>query len=511
MIKSNKKNMYLLILVAVSITVIAVSFAYFVAQSSSPANTDVNVGTEVSEKLIFTPGDAISINANQENFAEGDGSISDSTTSSATIIANSSKGSASGVYQVYLDVTANNFVYTVDANTPELILTVTDPNGNEVTTIDGLSYKTVIDASTGNTITGFDITTFKGLIRIKEDEAISTNNSNTGTTENWIIKVTFVNLATDQVLNEGKTLESNFILQEEKIVYLNEHVIDLHGGVDGTNNLYYTNNAEYRYSGASPNNYVWFNDELWRIIGVFDDASHGITDANLIKIIKEEPIGEYMFDNKDDNGGYGYNSWSDDDGGAELNQLLNGYYYNSSIAPDNLAGCNNTDYSGDQQGSCDFASTGLSKRSRDMTEEVTWYLGGYSSFYVTASMAYTAERGTVGSPAPGAHLTYTGNIGLVYMSDYGYAAESSVWSTALSGYNLVSIYQNDWLYNGERQWSMTPYPSDSAYVWRLSLDGGDYNDYSRNGNGARPVLYLNSEVMISGGMGSETEPFLLEN
>ncbi len=511
MIKANKKNMYLLIMLAVSITVIAVSFAYFAAQSSLPANTDVNVGTEVSEKLIFTPGDAISINASQENFAEGDGSISDSTTSSATLIANSSKGSASRTYQIYFNVTANNFIYTVDENTPELILTVTDPNGNEVTIIDGLSYKTVTDASTGETITGFDITTFEGLIKIKEDEAISTNSSTTGTTENWTIKVTFVNLATDQVLNEGKKLDSNFILQEEKIKSAGDTIIDLHGGVDGTNDLYYTNNAEYRYSGVNPNNYVWFNEELWRIIGVFDENSHGVTDTNLVKIIKEEPIGKYMFDNKVDNSGYGYNSWSDDSGGAELKQLLNGYYYNSSSAPDNLAGCGNTDRHAEQLGVCDFTSTGLSGVYRNMLEEVIWYLGGYPSTDTTASMAYTAERGGVESTAPGVHITYTGNVGLIYMSDYGYAAEPNSWNTSMGGYTANSIYLSDWLFNGEHQWSMVPNSSSSSYAWVLNSVGEGRNSRSCYGNEVRPVLYLNSEVRITSGTGSETEPFLLEN
>ncbi len=511
MTKTNKKNMYLLILVAVSITVIAVSFAYFVAQSSSPANTSVNVGTEVSEKLIFTPGDELSISANQENFAEGNGSISDSTTSSATIIANSSVGSASGVYQVYLDITANNFIYTVNESTPELILTVTNPEGNEVTTIDGLSYKTVTDASTGEIITGFDITTFEGLIKIKEDEAISTTNSSAGTTENWTIKVTFINLATDQVLNEGKTLESNFILQEEKIRTGSEFITHLHGGVDGTNNLYYTNNAEYRYSGGNPNNYVWFNEELWRIIGVFDEASHGITDTNLVKIIKDDSIGNYMFNNKGGKWSYGSSAWSENTGVAELNELLNSYYYNNATAYNNLAGCNGVDYVDLQLSSCDFSNKGIKELSKGMIKEVIWYLGGTTSASYSPISAYQYERGSVGSGAPGAHLTWTGNVGLLYSSDYGYATIPSNWNRLLFYYDNYSTYTNNWLYEGNDQWTITPITGKYIYnLMGIEKEGDIYLTGSFKGMNVKPTLYLKEEVKITSGTGTESDPYLLE-
>ncbi len=505
MTKTNKKNMYLLILVTVSITVIAVSFAYFAAQSSSPANTSVNVGTEVSEKLIFTPGDPLSINANQENFGDGDGSVSSESTSSATLIANSSKGSASGVYQVYLDITANDFIYTVNESTPELILTVTDPNGNNVTSIDGLSYKTVIDASTGESIVGFDITTFKGLIKIKEDEAISTTNSTTGTTENWTIKVTFVNLVTSQALNEGKTLVSNFILQEEKRKSGADTVIDLHGGVDGTNDLYYTNNAEYRYTGLTPDNYVIFNEEMWRIIGVFDDASHGITDTNLIKIIKEEPIGDYMFDTDEVNGTYGYNSWSDSEGGAELNQLLNGYYYNSTEAPNNLAHCGNVDYYGYQASSCDFTATGLNFESSNMIQEVTWYLGAVDED--NAPEAYASERGSTASASPGANLTYVASVGLIYISDYGYSAPQTYWNYTMFHYGQISWMNSKELENPQP--SINSRTQSDAFVYSIYNDGSAFGIDAGITFSIKPSLYLKEEIKITGGTGTESDPYTL--
>ena len=57
--------------------------------------------------------------------------------------------------------------------------------------------------------------------------------------------------------------------------------------------------TDYRYIGADPNNYIKFNDELWRIIGVFDtDDGTGKVEKRL-KIIRNESIGSYSWDNKD--------------------------------------------------------------------------------------------------------------------------------------------------------------------------------------------------------------------
>ena len=54
--------------------------------------------------------------------------------------------------------------------------------------------------------------------------------------------------------------------------------------------------TDYRYIGANPNNYVKFNDELWRIIGVFgvDDGTGKI--EKRMKIIRNESIGNYSYD-----------------------------------------------------------------------------------------------------------------------------------------------------------------------------------------------------------------------
>ena len=82
-----------------------------------------------------------------------------------------------------------------------------------------------------------------------------------------------------------------------------------------------TINTGYRYEGKDPNNYISFNGELWRIIGVFDDATHGVTGTNLVKIMRAEPIGSYVWDKNDTN------DWPN----SSMYHLLNDYYYNFYI------------------------------------------------------------------------------------------------------------------------------------------------------------------------------------
>ena len=77
--------------------------------------------------------------------------------------------------------------------------------------------------------------------------------------------------------------------------------------------------TDYRYIGANPNNYVKFNDELWRIIGVFDvDDGTGKIEKRM-KIIRNESIGDYSWDNSTTKSSLGINNWSV----ARLNYLLN--------------------------------------------------------------------------------------------------------------------------------------------------------------------------------------------
>ena len=276
---------------------------------------------------------------------------------------------------------------------------------------------------------------------------------------------------------------------------LNEKIISLSGTTQGTGQV--VNENGYRYEGKNPNNYVLFNGELWRIIGVFDSNTHGVS-GNLTKIIRDESIGSYAWHKSNTN------DWS----AASLNTILNTYYYNSGNGTGQTA-C--YFYSTTVSGNCDFTYNGINDTARGMIEEVTWHLGGYSSESATAEAFYGYERGeTVYSGRP---TTATGYIGLMYPSDYGYSVLSSscARTTNLSSYNKSTCGGQSWLLKNGYEWTMTSHSSGSLNVFIVGNSASLYNRSAYSGFAVRPTAYLKSSVYIVSGDGSEANPYVIGN
>ena len=257
------------------------------------------------------------------------------------------------------------------------------------------------------------------------------------------------------------------------------------------------NENGYRYEGKNPNNYVWFNNEYWRIIGVFDSGSHGQANKNLLKIIRTDVLDGlswYMSD---------INDWT----AASLNKLFNGAYYNAQDGTSS-GYCYG---SGSTTANCDYTKKGIQSGYRGMIAKVTWYLGGYSSNSATAESFYGYERGT--TVYSGRPTSTTGYIGLMYPSDYGYSVLSSscARTTNLGSYSNSSACAGaSWLYGKGYEWTLTPYSSNGRDVFNLSnsgtLSGGNNALY---GYGARPVLYLDASVYKIDGEGTLDKPYII--
>ena len=253
------------------------------------------------------------------------------------------------------------------------------------------------------------------------------------------------------------------------------------------------NENGYRYEGKNPNNYVLFNDELWRIIGVFSVNTQSNGTQNLVKLIRNETLDGLAWH------GSNTNDWSV----ATLQQQLNNGYYNGTDSTCNV-------YSTSVTKTCYFSETGLNSTARNMVESVVWNLGGISSTSNTAEEFYTIERGT--TVYSGRPTTWTGKVGLMYPSDYGYAvlASSCSRSTNLGSYNTTACAGNNWLKTGSYQWTMTPSSSSSASVFFVHYNGRLNDSIARNGYGVRPSIYLKSNIAVMGGDGSRDFPYIIE-
>ena len=253
----NKKQAIILsgvAIVALLALIIGATYAYFRASGNSGSNTDINVTTYTLDLLSFEMGSDIKINADQTSFASGKGNATGSTFAKAILTANNKTNTATKNYYMYLNISNNTFTYTQNENTPELLLTITDVSGNAITSITGLTYKTVIDGK-GTSVSGFDITTKSGLLTLFDNREITASPTKT---EEWNVTVTFVNYNSNQAGNAGKSFTAKLMIQKEKILTLAEHVISQYTGTQGDNALYYHNSTltngagdnSYRYAGG---------------------------------------------------------------------------------------------------------------------------------------------------------------------------------------------------------------------------------------------------------------------
>ena len=261
------------------------------------------------------------------------------------------------------------------------------------------------------------------------------------------------------------------------------------------------NENGYRYEGSDPYNYVLFNNELWRIIGVFDTKlSDGSTVQSLTKIIRSESIGSYAYNSANKN------YWVNTSGTrSSLNILLNDYYYKGLDGTSNSA-CRF--YSTSVTGNCDYRVTGIGGNYRSMVENVTWNLGGMGSMS-NVNTVYTSERGT--KTYSGNATTSTGYIGLMYPSDYGYSvlASSCARTTSLGSYSTAACAGKAWMLKNGMEWTIAPYSSLSTSVWYVYYSGNVISSSANNGYAARPVLYLKSTVYIVSGDGSQNNPYII--
>ena len=256
-----------------------------------------------------------------------------------------------------------------------------------------------------------------------------------------------------------------------------------------------------RYIGNNSNNYVSFNNELWRIMGWMNniDDETGKKETR-IKLVKN---------------GYAYTGTafdsnnSNDYSTSTLKTTLNGTYYN-----------------------------GLTTDAKNMIEDAVWNIGGFAPTFnastgSNAANFYAAERSS--TVYSGHATTWTGKVGLMYPSDYLYATSdsssvsratclsTSAYGTNSNWYNWTGTSgdsrnggpcaQNDYLFDsGYWQWTITPSSGNSFYVFLVHIRG--YVDslsayHTDVNNGVRPAVFLKSSISISGGSGTASDPYTL--
>ena len=286
--------------------------------------------------------------------------------------------------------------------------------------------------------------------------------------------------------------------------------------------------TDYRYYGPSPNNYICLDMEggstcpdkhLYRIIGsIYEEKEN----TSRIKVIKATPLTDgttngFSWDCKSD--GTKDNIWATITSGNYSNSLTSGSQLmkllNSGAWWNGTSGSyynNNTTAT-----SVNFTNYKLSDKAKSYITTSRYYLGGYNaSSGVMTNQFYTYERGTTryNTNRP---LYWDGYVGLMYPSDYGYAAGNSC-VTGTDPFKYAGGCKNkDWLwmttssdYTGGAEWLMSPRSGGSNLAFGVNSSGYVYGYGTVGGAGAaRPVFYLTSSASISDGEGTSAAPYIL--
>ena len=633
----NKKQAIILSVIAsivLLVLIVGATYAYFQASGGTGTSANLRVTTYTTDVFNFEVGNDISIYADATSFASGKGNASGSTFAKAILIANNKTNSATKYYYLYLNISKNTFTYTQNEDTPEILLTIKDDAGNEITSINDLTYKTVTDGK-GTSISGYDITNKSGLISLFNNKEITASPTKT---DEWNITVTLVNYDKDQSNNMGKSFNAKLMIQKEKIKEtvatvcsngqtLSSCIIAMDGKDD---TLYHHTSSlangagdnSYRYAGGD--NTCTFNGE--NVQGAYSNATFGalnendckkvysitstdvnlLVDASLTRLLSDEkPVtwsegackttdGENVnigFDRgkfnpvkeatckgksyivKTDNltarvanlnmEYAGVGKWSrvnnfvcfgstetpcptenlyriigvfedkvklikydyatsillGTDGDYRGSYTPDTNYYKGSLSSIDTYSWNNVTkkntWSESNLNKINLNTNFINNIGSTWANKIattTWKVGGNTFDNIGSSVPSIAYQNEIVAPAE--NTTYDAKIGLMYVSDYGFAASPSAWTTTLYNYNGndakgTSIKTINWMYMGYYDWmiSRDSAYSDSAFV--VLYVGYVLHVYVSGNNGVRPSFNLLSSITYVSGSGSAVDPILI--
>ena len=307
---------------------------------------------------------------------------------------------------------------------------------------------------------------------------------------------------------------------------LAEYIKSQYTGTQGENNIYYhdsdlANGAgdnSYRYAGANPNNFVCFGsdtspcptDNLYRIIGVFGENYHGVTGKQLVKLIKYD----YMTtDELGTDGDYSqtYKEWGMDStykGTYGDGERIGVYFWNKDASTNTWS----TSLLNKTNLNTNFINY-LGTTWANKIATVTWKVGGNTWANIgakTSSVAYTNEiTNPVTTNTTDNATTYSAKIGLMYVSDYGFAASPDAWTLTMSSYNNTTATNNNWMYMGLYEWTISRNADYSNNAFIVNYDGlVGYNGVDGR-DGVRASFNLESSVSYVSGSGSMSDPIVI--
>ena len=290
-------------------------------------------------------------------------------------------------------------------------------------------------------------------------------------------------------------------------------IVQLSGQTVGDGTVINVNEDEYRYSGSNPNNYITFNNETWRIIGIVD---------GYVKIIRNDSLGKFAMDLAYDG------EWT----GTQLMMMLNPSEYlkegytisnnmvyepNGNLIYQNMGSYYNktngykpefvdegvTDYPA--SAAVDFSSTGLNATARNLVQENVWYtaspLAGEEDWedwdelaHILVDKMHKNERSGQQPDVNGDGKTISGRgkVGLMYLSDYYYANNNYYNDADYPLYYAEGACSDNWLCIAKDEFTINAQYSVDRYGC-TDINYGPVDTFD-----IRPAVYLKSGIKVTG-------------
>ena len=480
-----------------------------------PSVTNVTPTTKYNQISVSVVGANGTNNISKYYYSINDGAYTESTNSSYTFIGLNEKTNYSIKVKVVDTLERESNVYSLSVTTDEYVL----PRVTNVSTSSTSSSITINVSASGGTgnVVKYYYSKDNGSNYVESSSSsYSFNNLTSDATFYVKVYVKDSNNRTSSVSSTSIKTKSNSLASYIKSKYTSQ----------GANGLYYhdsslTNGAgdnSYRYAGANPNNYVCFGsdatpcpaDNLYRIIGVFDNKIGDNQTEQRVKLIKSDYATSTLLGT---DGGYSklYTSTEYNSSYYKGNNLANVAVYHWSSSSKNIWSESNLNKI---NLNTNFI-TNIRPEWADKIDMTTWKVGGFNEnaiFQMTAKAVYERE---VVTPDPGQWSTeteYSSKIGLMYVSDYMYAVPQEKWtlvgskrSDASKDYRAVTSV--NWMYMGLNEWTIFRGAAGYVFTHAVYDEGYLYYDgvYGQTFS-VRPVFNLISSTTYVSGDGTQSSP-----
>ena len=499
-----------------------ITYSYFTALNNKGSTSVISA---TSGKMVINYADGSSKLLSSENIQPSNKILIDKT---FTLTGTNTTSGLAMPYKVGL-----NYVSEFSDGQIHYYIKRMSTNSNITSKLVGTANQTI----PGNTTeTGYTTGTVKKGNRYLElaTGEFKANTSNQTITFN--LKIQFPDTGENQDIEKGKTLTGEIVVNYEESA--TDTLIALYDKETKTNNISTsglfiddTKDVNLRYTGATLNNYVIFgnDNELWRIVGIFNITDSDGNTTRKLKIVRDSALGAYSWDSKlnsETNDYRGINDWTD----ADLMKELNGDYLDTTLTANKTNWYNSTwDLTTRkpvlrQTGVFDY-TTVIKQKYQNMISNSVWNIGGNgytgsAPYTLNLLTQYNRERNTI-TYQNSRPTTWTGKVGLIYASDYGYASTYTECHNNLRAgvtydkdsdtlYYANGLCKKDnWLYKSIWYWTISSYSNNDSTVYHVYGNGAGSFDNVCSSTSVFPSIYLKSNIKIASGTGEKSNPYIL--